>query len=131
MNIKHRLGRLEGKAEKAASQWLIPLEVRVLLRVSERHHARIAGEELPPYSEGELHHLYRGDLEDAAGAGVLAQCRNSPGWQDSESRRLLDEWQAGARRRLELVAELGERWRDAYDCDLLEDDDLDTEVGPM
>jgi hypothetical protein len=131
MNIKHRLGRLEGKAEKAASQWLIPLEVLVVLRASERHRARIAGEELPPYSEDELQHLYRGDLLDAASEGVLGEYRTAVGWQDSEGQALLDTWQAGARRRLELVAELGERWRDAYDCDLFEDDDLDTEVGPM
>src|SRR3954451_7252081 len=124
MNIKHRLGRLEGKAEKAASQWLIPLEVLVVLRASERHRAHIAGEELPLYSEDELQHLYRGDLLDAASEGVLGEYRTAVGWQDSEGQGLLDTWQAGAQRRLELVAELGERWRDAYNSEFTETEEV-------
>jgi hypothetical protein len=128
-SLEDRLRKLEAKLGK--SEWVVPLETRILLSTIERVRAAEAGEDVPAFAEDELHYLYREDVLGARGDGILGTYRSAIGWQDLESRCLLDEWQAGARRRLALVEELGDRWRDAYNHDLVEDGDLDAEMMPM
>jgi hypothetical protein len=54
MSLRHRLGRLEGRAEKARREWEMPVEVRVLLKESARHQAAEEGCPLPSYTPEEL-----------------------------------------------------------------------------
>lgn len=111
-SLEGRLRSLESKASGA--EWEIPIEVRLLLKATQRHQARERGEDPPPYFREELEEMHREDLETVAGGGVVGIFRDSAGWTSPESLDLLDEWGEDARRRLERVED-GEPLRVVYD----------------
>lgn len=122
MSLERRLNSLE--ARTSGTQRETPPEVRVLLKAVERHRAHVAGEEPPPYSQGEIEALHAEDLETVAGRGVVGQLRSSEGWSSPEALDRLDEWEEGARRRVEQTKDLPpERWGEVYEHDDEEPDD--------
>ncbi len=78
----------------------------VLCKATERYRARAAGEEPPPYTQAEIEHMRESDLETVAGGGAAAGLRDNPGWQSEVPQGTLDEWEEGARRRLEEAKDL-------------------------
>lgn len=90
------------------------MEVRVLLRATERYRAAEAGEEVPPYAAEEVEAMHREDLETAAGAGMVGEMRESEtDWNSPEAEEVLGKWEEAARRRLERIAG-GEALDDVY-----------------
>lgn len=103
-SLRKRLAAVEARVEMANSQeWVIPVEVRVLLKAQGREQSRRDGEPPPPYTWEEVQYLYREDLKTATSGGVAAEYRDVPGWQGELGQSLLDAWQSQARRRVELV----------------------------
>ena len=104
MSLRRRLEHLEGQAEKGSAPHEDGESYRlamVLCKHVERHQARIAGEDPPPYTPEEIEEMRRLDMESVEGRGVEAQLRESIGWQSPEAQQALDEWEQDARRRLE------------------------------
>ena len=117
MGLEDRLKRLEDKAP-TNSEWVIPIEVRILTKAVARHHALEDGREPLPYTSEEIAELRRDDLEIVAGAGVVGECRNSKGWESAEARGLLALWEEDARRRVALGKDLPpERWHEVWGAD--------------
>ena len=110
--------RLEDKAP-TNSEWVIPIEVRILTKAVARHHALEDGRKPPPYTSEEIAELRRDDLEIVAGGGVVGECRNnSKGWQSAVARELLASWESEAHRRVELGKDLPpERWGEVWGAD--------------
>jgi hypothetical protein len=122
VNLKRRLEHLEGQAEKMSapdegggeSYWA----AMVLCKHVERHQARIAGEEPPPYTQKEIEEMRRSDIESVEGWGVEAQLRESIGWQTQEAQQALDEWEREAQRRVQKAKDLHpERWGEVWGVD--------------
>jgi hypothetical protein len=122
VNLKRRLEHLEGQAEKMSapdeggeeSYWA----AMVLCKHVERHQARIAGEEPPPYTQEEIEEMRRSDIESVEGRGVVGCLRESTGWQTLEAQQALDEWEQEARRRVEKGKNLPpERWGEVWGVD--------------
>ncbi len=92
MGIERRLEKLEANATRATSEWVVPIEVRVLTKAVARHQAREEGKEPPPYTQEEIEEMRRDDQEVASG-GVVGWFREGAGWRSEEARAKLDEWQ--------------------------------------
>ncbi|MCA1716267.1 MAG: hypothetical protein LC781_05175 [Actinobacteria bacterium] len=122
--LGRRLERLEARAPPGERGEVSTIGLRVLCTAVERHRARAAGRPLPPYASEEVLHLREMDIEIAAGGGLVAALRESPGWQADEAQEVLDGWEHDARRRLARAEELGEEWARAYQ----EDDETEGEV---
>ncbi len=116
MGIKQRLGELEAQMETEARRGKTPPEVGVLLKAVVRHQARGEGKEPPPYTQEEVEEMLWDDLEIAAGGGVVGWLRESGGWQSTEGRAKLNEWEEAAQRRLEQAQNLPpERWGEVWE----------------
>ncbi len=111
-SLDDRLRRLEER-RSSGEQWETPIEALVLAKAVERHQARKSGEEPPAYTREELEALYEEDLAEAAGGGTVAYFRNSDGWRSEKAQEILDEWEADARRNLEMI-EAGASKEDVY-----------------
>lgn len=81
MSVQKWLEELEARTSDANSEWVIPIEVRILAKAAERRQARNDGREPPPYAQQEIEQIRRYDLEIAAGGGVVGQVQDSVGWQ--------------------------------------------------
>jgi len=106
MGLEERLKRLEDKAS-TNSEWVVPIEVRLLTKTVARHHALQDSKEPPPYTQEEIEAMRQDDLEIVAGGGVVGECRNnSKGWESEEARELLATWEEDAHRRVEAGKDL-------------------------
>ena len=111
---------LEALEDKAPtnSEWVIPIEVRILTKAVARHHALEDGRKPPPYTSEEIAELRKDDLEIVAGGGVVGACRAAKGWQSQEARELLADWTEDARRRVAAGKDLPpERWHEVWGRD--------------
>lgn len=123
MSMDKRLSKLETNNEAATSEWVTPIEVRILAKAVARHYARKDGREPQAYTQEEIAHLRDEDLEAAVGRGVVGEYRGSGGWGSPEGQVMLDEWEESARCRVEAMAGLPpERWGEVYDHDELEEE---------
>jgi hypothetical protein len=114
-SLESRCRRLEEQTERANSQWEVPMYTRIYLKHIERHRARKEGHEPPPFTQEEIEYLYQEDLDAASGEGVVAFYRESLGWQSEEAQAMLDEWEEGARRRVEKAKDLPpSRWCEVW-----------------
>ncbi|MBA3471998.1 MAG: hypothetical protein H0T57_02015 [Rubrobacter sp.] len=123
--LGRRLERIEALASPGERGEASTIELRVLCTAVERHRATVAGGPLPAYASEEIEHLRESDIEVAAGGGVVAALRESPGWQALGAQEVLDGWEHDARRRLARAEELGEEWARAYQE---EDDETEGEA---
>jgi hypothetical protein len=118
VGIKQRLGELEARMETEARRGETPLELCVFLKAVAHHQARGEGKEPPPYTQEEIEQMRRDDLEIAAGGGVVGWLRESGGWQSTEGRAKLKEWEEAAHWRLEQAENLPpERWGEVWGVD--------------
>ena len=118
MGLHRRLERLEAVVT-GPEAYTMPIGMRVLVKTVERERACIDALPPPGYTQEEIEELRRGDVEIVAGGGTVSWLRDDPGWQTPEAQALLDEWEADARRRVELTEALPpERWHEVYEDDL-------------
>ena len=118
MGIERRLEKLEANATRAQSEWVVPIDVRILTKAVARHQARVEGKEPPPYTQEEIEEMRRSDLEVAVGGGVVGWLREGAGWRSEEARAKLNGWKQDAHRRLEQAQNLPpERWWEVWGVD--------------
>ena len=111
-DVRKRLEKLEvGAGKGATSRWEVPVWTRVYLTTIARRQARAEGNEPPPYTQEEILEMRHSDIESVQGRGVVAQLRESIGWQSPEAQQMLNEGEEEARKRMEKGKDLPpERW---------------------
>jgi hypothetical protein len=109
--MRDELAKLRQKLE-AHEPHHIPPEVDLLLALHQRSQARQDGKPVPSFSGSQLEALYSQDVE-LIGL-TMEEWHETPGWTDEESQGLLDEWEEGARQRLERI-ENGESLKSVYE----------------
>jgi hypothetical protein len=121
MNKRLRIERLEAAQSTAVGHEApsTPIELRVFFSTMERVQAREEGRKPRPYTQEEIEHLRRCDLEIAAGGGVVGWLRQSVGWKSVDCQESLDAWRADARRRVEAGKDrLPELWHEVWAGDM-------------
>jgi hypothetical protein len=115
VSFERRLRQLEARLRDSGATPSTPLELRVYFSTMERLKAREEDRQPRSYTQEEIEHLRRGDLEIAAGGGVVGLLRHSVGWKSDDCQAGLDAWEEDARRRVEAAKDLPpERWREVW-----------------
>jgi hypothetical protein len=119
VSFERRLEKLEARLRNSGETPSTPIELRVYFSTIERAQAHKEGRKPRPYTQEEIEYLRQGDLEIAAGGGVVGHLRESVGWQGEESRAGLDVWEEDARGRVEAAKDLPpERWHEVWGGDM-------------
>jgi hypothetical protein len=115
VSFERRLRQLEARLRDSGATPPTPIELRVYFSTMERLKAREEGRKPRSYTQEEIEHLRQGDLEIAAGGGVVGQLRQSVGWKSEDCQESLDAWRVDVRRRVEAAKDLPpERWREVW-----------------